>query len=117
MNLPTKQEINPVPEDLDGQCAVRHFLGKTREQITTEFAEHGMAYQEDLLFMGSLALCYYFPAAVDYIASAASFGDGSVVNCLRSVIEHRLEFDRAEVRGAFPSMVRFAEYVMAHYGD
>ena len=62
-SLPTAKEINPVPENLDGQTAVRNFLGKTLEQITSEFGHHGLTYQEDLMFMGVAAFCFYFPAA------------------------------------------------------
>lgn len=117
MKLPTQHEINPIPEDLDGKCAVRNFLGKTREQITREFGEHGMSYQEDLMFMGSRAFCFYFPAAVDYVASSQGGTDADVTNCLVSVIEQRLEFDFSEIREVFPHIVRFADYVLTHYDD
>jgi hypothetical protein len=115
MNLPTQKDINPIPEDLDGQCAVRNFLRKTRDQITREFAEHGMSYQEDLMFMGSRAFCFYFPAAVDYLAGSQGSTDADVANCLVSVVEHRLEYDSLEIRDAFPDIFRFADHLLAHY--
>jgi hypothetical protein len=115
MSLPIQEDINPVPANLDGQRAVRNFLGKTREQIAKEFAEHGMNYQEDLMFMGSRAFCFYFPAAVNYVASSQGSTDGDVANCLISVVEHRLEDDSPEIRDALPHIARFADYVLAHY--
>jgi len=117
MSLPTQEEINPFPEDLDGQCAVRNFLGKTREQITREFHERGMSYQEDLMFMGSRAFCFYFPAAVDYVTASWPDTDGDVINCLVSVVEHRLEYDSPDIRDAFPEIVRFADHLLAHNAD
>jgi hypothetical protein len=53
MNLPTEQEINPEANSYDGQGAVDHFLGKTREQITKEWAELGECYLEDLSAIGT----------------------------------------------------------------
>ena len=117
MSLPTQEHINPIPEDLDGQGAVRNFLGKTREQIMREFHEHGMSYQEDLMFMGSQAFCFYFPAAVDYVTASWPGTDGDVVNCLVSVVEHRLEYDSHDIRDAFPEIVRFADHLLTHYTD
>ncbi len=117
MRLPTAQEINPVPEDLDGQVAAQNFLGKTPEQITREFRDHGMSYQEDLMFMGVAAFCFYFPAAVDYVASPEAVGDSDVINSLCSVVEFRLIDDFDEIKGAFPAIVRFADHVLAHYDD
>src|SRR5262245_41638860 len=115
MSLPTQQDINPIPPDLDGRSAVRNFLGKTREQITREFAEHGMSYQEDLMFMGPRAFNYYFPAAVDYIASPQGCTDADVANCLISVVEHRLQYDAPQILGSTQQIVRFADYVLACY--
>lgn len=114
--LPTIQEINPVPEGLDGQNAVRHFLGKTREQITEEFADQGLVYQEDLMFMGCQAFCFYLPAAVDYVVSPAAMGD-DIVAALCSVIEFRLEHDAPEIADAYSEIVRFADHVLEHYED
>jgi hypothetical protein len=115
MSIPTQEDINPIPENLDGQRAVRNFLGKTRDQGVSEFAGHGMSYQEDLMFMGSRAFCFYFPAAVDYIASSQGSTDGDVASCLVSVVEHRLEYDAPEIRDAFPHILRFADHLLAHY--
>ena len=58
MKTPTAEEINPFPGDLDGECGVRHFLGKSIGQIAVEFRDHGMSYQRNLMFMGAVAFCF-----------------------------------------------------------
>jgi hypothetical protein len=74
-----------------------------------------MSYQEDLMFMGPRAFSFYFPAAVDYIASAQGSTDVDVASCLISVVEHRLEYDAPEIRDATPHIGRFADHVLVHY--
>jgi hypothetical protein len=59
MSLPTAREINPIPEDLDGRCAERHFLGKTLDEAEALFRENSLCYQEDLMFMGVSAFRFY----------------------------------------------------------
>jgi hypothetical protein len=72
MQLPTAREINPVPTDLDGKCAERHFLGKTLQQAEALFREASILYQEDLMFMGPIAFRFYVQAAISYIQSDAA---------------------------------------------
>jgi hypothetical protein len=67
MNLPTVEEINPVPENLDGQNAVRNFLGKSLDEAEALFRESSITYQEDLMFMGPPAFRFYVLAAINYI--------------------------------------------------
>ena len=117
MNLPTEQEINPEGDHYDGQSAVTHFLGKTREQITKEWADHGQYYYEDLHYMGPRAFCFYFPAVVDYVTTAGVRDDNDVVGDLCPVVEGRLKYHFAETQEAFAAIVRFADYVLAHYDD
>ena len=74
-----------------------------------------MNYQEDLMFMGPRAFCFYFPAALEYIASSQGSTDAEIANCLVSVIGHRLEYDSPNIRDAFPDMLRFADHLLAHY--
>ncbi|HKQ39872.1 MAG TPA: hypothetical protein VJ063_17470 [Verrucomicrobiae bacterium] len=59
MSLPTKDEINPWPGDLDGKTAVRHFLGKSLDEAEALFQEASLVYQEDLMFMGASAFRFY----------------------------------------------------------
>ena len=59
MQLPTVEEINPIPEDLDGQTAVQNFFGKSLEEAEALFRENSLCYQEDLMFMGASAFRFY----------------------------------------------------------
>ena len=72
MRLPTAREINPIPTDLDGKCAEKHFLGKTLDEAETLFREASIIYQEDLMFMGAPAFRFYVQAAISYIQSEAN---------------------------------------------
>jgi hypothetical protein len=114
MKLPTKHEINPEGDSYDGQGAVDHFLGKTREQITKEWAGFGESYREDLSAMGPQAFCFYLPAVVDYVTTDAIRDDSDTVGDLCSVIETRLEYKGPEIRQVIPEIVRLADYVLAH---
>ena len=60
MSLPTAIEINPIPECLDGKCAVEHFEGKTIEQAENLIAENGLYYSGDLVWMGPIGFKFYF---------------------------------------------------------
>jgi hypothetical protein len=115
-DLPTEREINPNGNSYDGQHAVEHFLGKTRPQITREWAEHGHHYEEDLWAMGDEAFCFYLPAVVDYVTGNGS-RDADAVSDLCRVIESRLKYHLPGIRKALPEVLRFADYVLAHFGD
>lgn len=60
-HLPRKKDIN-VFDTLDEQCAERHFLGKTREEIHELLLEKYVSLYEDLAYMGPVAFAYYAPA-------------------------------------------------------
>ncbi len=92
MRLPTEDEINPVPEDLDGKAAVKHFLGKDLEQAEQMFREAALFYQEDLMFMGPAAFRFYVQAAISYLQSKSATGDSDMINCFASILEFRLEY-------------------------
>ena len=116
MSLPTEEDINPQGDSYDGAYAVKHFLGKTREEITREWAEHGHYYEEDLNAMGDRAFCFYLPAVVDYITTSGN-QDGDALSDLCLVIESRLAYHYAATRPAFSQILRFADYALAHAAD
>ena len=116
MSLPTEEDINPQGDSYDGAYAVKHFLGKTREEITREWAEHGHYYEEDLNAMGDRAFCFYLPAVVDYITTSGN-QDGDALSDLCLVIETRLAYHHAETRPAFSQILRLADYALAHAED
>ena len=96
MNLPTAQEIDP-DNSLDGRAACQHFLGKNLDEAEALFREAPLYYQEDLVFMGSVAFRYYIQAAIRYIQSEAATGDNDIVGYLASILEFRLEHESAEL--------------------
>jgi len=54
---------------------LKHFLGKTRQQLRKELAENGSRYAEDFMWMTIEGLRYYLPAVCDYIRDEQSYGD------------------------------------------
>lgn len=61
VTLPTAEELNPY-DDLDGRVACRHFLGKSLAEAEALFRENEIYYQEDLMWMGAKAFCFYVQA-------------------------------------------------------
>lgn len=115
MSLPTAQEINP-DGDLDGNVAQKNFLGKTLEEAVQLFEKNALSSQEDLMWMGPTAFCYYFPAAVAYVRSSAATGDSDIVSCLTSVVEFQLDGDGAEaIASAVPDILELCDHVLESY--
>ena len=98
MKLPTAKEINPIPEDLDGQFALRHFLGKNLEEAEALFRENSLRYQEDLMWMGAIAFRFYVQAVINYIHSESATGDADIINCFAGILEFRLEHEEKELQ-------------------
>jgi hypothetical protein len=115
MRLPTAREINPVPEDLDGRCAERHFLGKTLEEAEALFREASIVYQEDLMFMGPVGFRFYVHAAIEYIRSDASTDDSDIINCFATILEHRIEREPEELVAVAPHLAAACRYICEHY--
>ena len=116
MNLPTEHDINPEGGQ-DSEWALRNFLGKSREQITQEWADHGHHYYEDLYYMGCRAFCFHFPAAVDYVINTPIRSQTDTARDLCDIAENRLKYDRSDIREAFSDIRRFADHVLAHYEE
>ncbi len=115
MQLPTESEINPIPENLDGQYAVRHFLGKTLEQAEALFREDSLTYQEDLMFMGAPAFRFYVAAAINYIRSEAVADDPSIISCFAAVLESRFEYEAGEVVAVAPLLASACRHIVDDY--
>lgn len=104
MPTPSARDINPIPEDLDGQYAERHFLGRTVEQARELFHERFDLYVGDLLHMGIIAFKYYLPAAIHFADSDVAKYDCAVVRELLSTFTHRWHYEREQLfdlRGLF----------------
>jgi hypothetical protein len=99
MRLPSADEIN-VYNSLDERTAVKNFLGKDLEQARQLFRENFLCYQEDLMFMGPRAFCFYVPAAIEYLRSTESDGYPDGVNSFCAILEARLDQDDAEIAAA-----------------
>lgn len=112
--LPTEEEINPIPEDLDGQKAVKNFLGKSRQQIFNECEEEGFYYTEDLMFMSSKAFCFYLTPFVDFVFTTRSSGYAGLIHAMTLTLQRRLEWDD-EIAAALPDIIRYSRYVLEHY--
>ncbi len=106
---PTVREINPIPSDLDGQCAERHFLGKTIADATAMFEQDFEIYQEDLLFMGPIAFRYYLPAAMRYAESPQAKYDCYVADTMLMLIGARWRQDAADLASIRDAMASFVE--------
>ena len=113
-SLPTAREINPF-DDLDGRKAEGHFLGTTLEEAEVLFRENSLYYQEDLMWMGPVAFCFYLRAALSYLKSASAQGDLGIVSCLCAVLEFRLQHDAEAVRKASDTMAELCRYVLVAY--
>ena len=90
MNLPTSKEINPISEDLDGQCAEDHFLGMSLTEAEALFRDNAFYYCGDLLWMGPIAFVYYFKAALSFLESDDSRMESDFVNSMIGTLDSRL---------------------------
>lgn len=113
MTLPSRNEIN-VHDSLDERSACEHFLGKTIEQAEELFRENSLYYQEDLMWMGSVAFRYYIQAAINYIQSEASTGDSDLVSNLASLLEFRLENEASELKPVAQKLAALFDYILSH---
>lgn len=104
-HLPTVEDIN-VYDSLDERHAVRSFLGKGLREAENLFRENFSHYQEDLMWMGPKAFCFYLPAAVHYLLGDDSHGDHNAVREFCMVVGFRLDYDSAEIVSAKPVIRR-----------
>lgn len=114
MNLPTAKEINPF-DDLDGQCAERHFLGKTLEETEALFRESSLTYQEDLMFMGPVAFRFYVHAAISYIRGEAANGDSDIISCFAGILRIRLDHEADELVAIAAPLASLCAFVLENY--
>ena len=118
MITPTAVEINPIPECLDGKCAVEHFEGKSIEQAEKLIAENSLYYSGDLLWMGPVGFRFYFKATLAYLKSVASHEDPDFLNSMIGTLESRLfgEYnDFEEIKDGVDDYVEFCSYALDNY--
>ena len=114
MNLPSERDINPH-RDNDGNVAAEHFFGKSLHDAENLFRENSLYYQEDLMWMGPKAFCFYVKAAFSYLQSRYSNEDADMVNCLHSTIKLRLEQDSKEMDSALHELITGCRYILANW--
>ena len=118
MTTPTAIEINPIPECLDGKCAVKHFEGKSVEQASKLFEDNGLYYCDYLRWMGPVGFKFYFKAALVYLKSAASRRDPDFLNSMIGILESRLfgEYNDYEgIKDGIDDYVEFCSYALDNY--
>ena len=118
MTTPTAIEINPIPECLDGKCAVEHFEGKSIEQAEKLIAENGLYYSGDLLWMGPVGFKFYFKAALAYLKNGASHDDPDFLNSMIGTLESRLfgEYnDFEDIKDGVDDYAEFCSYALDNY--
>jgi hypothetical protein len=98
-SLPTLGDIN-VHDSLDERSAVEHFFGKDLKQAEVLFRENFLYYQEDLMWMGPRAFCFYVDAAIASLLSPAASGDSDAISCFCGVVEFQLENHREAIAPA-----------------
>src|SRR4051812_46084974 len=59
-------------------------------------------YQEDLMFMGSIAFLFYVPTAINYLLGEQADDAADAVGSFCGVIEFRLKYEPAEVAPVGP---------------
>ena len=67
--LPTESDF-VVHGSLDEKAACGRMLGKTKGEVRMLLEENFLRYQEDFMWMGPAAFCYYIDAMIDYITSS-----------------------------------------------
>jgi len=115
MPLPSAQDINPIPEDLDGKVAEENFLGKRLDEAVLLFRENSLYYQSDLMWMGPKAFCFYVHAAITYIKGEDAVGDSDMVNCFHSTLTVRLENDRNEIASVTDELKEVIQYILMNW--
>lgn len=65
--LPDREDFGALPGYLDEICAWENFGGLNRTDAYAKFCEDPELYQEDFMFMGSVAFSYYLPVIEQYV--------------------------------------------------
>lgn len=116
-NLPTFDDINPHPGNLDEQDAVKNFLGKNHDEAYALFVDAFETYQEDLMFMGVAAFLYYLPDGIAAAESTEYHDDDLVCQEMFSIIQLRVEYELTEVRSAIPTMCGYLNRLLRRDSD
>ncbi len=89
--MPDETNITDGP-GLDEDWAKKNFLGKTVADARQMFrADDRHSYTEDFTYLSDLAVRYYLPAVLDYVASEDSVDDFQFVGGIALSLSQRLK--------------------------
>lgn len=93
--IPGEHDIN-VHDSLDERWACKNFLGRSLEEAEALFRENFPYYNEDLMWMGPVAFCFYVQAAVSFLEKEKEDCDPENLHCLAATlsihqVQHPLE--------------------------
>lgn len=111
--FPSETDFDPYHGDLDAQCAWKNFGGLTRIEAYERFLENPDYYQEDFMFMGSVAFRFYFPVIERFLLEAA-VPDESVDRqawILAHCIQIQWQTGHSAVRQLAPRILALTRYV------
>lgn len=115
--LPTEEEFDPPPSQLDAQVAWKNFGGLHLDEAYAKFCEDPPRYQEDFMFMGGSAFAFYFPVVDRYLRETCGHeeDEDSVVRILASCIEMQFLVEGAAVGPELGrKILRLCAHVRAH---
>ncbi len=76
--LPSRDDFDPGEGCLDALTAWQNFGGLIRTEAFDKFCSSPAVYQEDFMFMGTVAFAFYFPIVERYVFQASADDDGEV---------------------------------------
>ncbi|MEM7678737.1 MAG: hypothetical protein AAF449_22375 [Myxococcota bacterium] len=109
-DLPTQSDIN-VFGSLNEQSAVEHFLGKDLLQAELLFKNNFLCYQEDLMWMGPKAFCFYVQAAVNYLLGPDSDGDSDAVSSFLICVQFQYDDHAKHLRSITGFLINAMESI------
>ena len=112
MKIPGREDIN-VYDSLDERTACDHFLGKNLDEAEAMFQESSIYYQEDLMWMGTVAFRYYLPAVARFIRSEAA--DEDFVAHFSGTLKFRLEYEPRELAPVADQLAALCDYIIEHW--
>ena len=101
--LPTESDFIAYG-DLDEAAAYDHFFGKSKEEAFQLLASDFLRYQEDFMFMGPGAFCYYSEAFTRYVTENFMHDDAVLFH---TICDYRLDDSLAAQMK--PCAIRIAE--------
>lgn len=100
LRIPTSQDWEDHPEDLDWAYARKIFFGKSLEQAMPLFAENPIERAEELRFMPRAPFQYYIRAYARYLMLPEAQHKGepySAASCFLNLLEDKLKQGAAYV--------------------